>query len=55
MENGKIIHGWFTGFIPSNEPRYAITVFINNGRSGGSSAAPIFKQVGENILTNIKR
>ncbi|MCQ1529795.1 peptidoglycan D,D-transpeptidase FtsI family protein [Lutispora saccharofermentans] len=55
MKNGNIIHGWFTGFIPSNDPQYAITVFINNGRSGGGSAAPIFKQVGENILTNIKR
>lgn len=55
IDNGKIIHGWFTGFIPSNDPQYAITVFINNGRSGGRSAAPVFKQIGENIIKNIRR
>ncbi|MDD2482591.1 MAG: penicillin-binding transpeptidase domain-containing protein, partial [Lutispora sp.] len=55
MNNGKIIHGWFSGFIPSNNPQYAITIFINNGQSGAKSAAPIFKQVGEKILKNIKR
>lgn len=55
MQSGKVTHGWFSGFIPSNDPQYAITVFINNGQSGGKSAAPIFKQVGEKILKNIKR
>lgn len=55
IDNGRIIHGWFTGFIPSDNPQYAITVFINNGRSGGRSAAPVFKQIGEAILKNIKR
>lgn len=55
IDNGRIIHGWFTGYIPSDNPQYAITVFINNGRSGGRSAAPVFKQIGEAILKNIKR
>jgi len=55
IDNGRIIHGWFTGFIPSDNPQYAITVFINNGRSGGRSAAPVFKQIGESVLKNIKR
>ncbi|MGI5999026.1 MAG: peptidoglycan D,D-transpeptidase FtsI family protein [Lutispora sp.] len=55
IDNGRIIHGWFTGFIPSNNPQYAITVFINNGRSGGRSAAPVFRQIGEAIIKNIKR
>jgi len=55
IDNGRIIHGWFTGYIPSDNPQYAITVFINNGRSGGKSAAPVFKQIGEAIMKNIKR
>ncbi|SHI92022.1 peptidoglycan D,D-transpeptidase FtsI family protein [Lutispora thermophila] len=55
IDNGRIIHGWFTGFIPSNDPKYAITVFINNGRSGGRSAAPVFKQIGEDIMKTIRR
>ncbi|NLN48825.1 MAG: penicillin-binding protein 2 [Clostridiales bacterium] len=52
---GKVTHGWFSGFIPSIEPQYAITVFINDGKSGGSYAAPIFKEVAEEILYKIKR
>ncbi|NLM43578.1 MAG: penicillin-binding protein 2, partial [Clostridiales bacterium] len=53
MDNGNIIHAWFTGYIPSNNPEYAITVFINNGKSGGKTAAPIFRQIGERIIENI--
>lgn len=52
---GKVTHGWFSGFIPSIEPQYAITVFINDGKSGGDFAAPIFKEVAEEILYKIKR
>lgn len=52
---GKVTHGWFSGFIPSVEPQYAITVFINDGKSGGIHAAPIFKEVAEEILYKIKR
>lgn len=55
MNYGKVTHGWFSGYVPSIEPRYAITVFINDGKSGGASAAPIFKQVAEEILIKIKR
>lgn len=52
---GKVIHGWFSGYVPSIEPKYAITVFINDGKSGGASAAPIFKEIAEEILIKIKR
>lgn len=52
---GQVTHGWFSGFAPSIEPQYAITVFINDGKSGGSIAAPIFKEVAKEILTKIKR
>jgi len=54
MDNGRIIHAWFTGYIPSKDPEYAITVFINNGKSGGKTAAPIFRQVAEKIIENRK-
>ncbi len=52
---GKVTHGWFSGYIPTIEPQYAITVFINDGKSGGTSAAPIFKEAAEEILSKIKR
>jgi len=45
----KLTHGWFTGFYPANRPKYAITIFVYDGKSGSGSAVPIFKQICENI------
>lgn len=40
-------HGWITGFTPCEDPEYTITVFVENGGSGSTSAGPIFKQIVE--------
>ncbi|OPJ56974.1 peptidoglycan D,D-transpeptidase FtsI family protein [Alkalithermobacter paradoxus] len=51
--NGKrVVHGWFTGYYPFIKPKYAITVFVYDGRSGGGAAAPIFKEILEKINQN---
>ncbi|NLP31350.1 MAG: hypothetical protein GX363_09515 [Clostridiales bacterium] len=39
------VHSWFTGFTPSDNPEYVITVFIENGGSGRKSAVPIFNKM----------
>ena len=38
-------HGLFVGFGPINNPKYAISVVIEHGGSGSSSAAPIASKV----------
>ena len=38
----KMVHGWFTGFVPAENPEYIITVFVENGGSGRKSAVPLF-------------
>lgn len=38
-------HAWFVGFAPSEEPRVAIAVLLENGGGGGSAAAPIASRV----------
>lgn len=43
------VHGWFTGFFPADNPQYALCVFVENGRSGAKSAAPIFKEIADKI------
>lgn len=49
--NGEeVVHGWFTGFFPSEKPQYTITVFIENGGSGRGSALPIFEEVANYII-----
>ncbi|SHE50872.1 penicillin-binding protein 2 [Caldanaerobius fijiensis DSM 17918] len=51
-ETGKtgISHGWFAGYAPYSDPRYAVVVFAENGGEGGVRAAPVFKDIVENIL-----
>lgn len=38
-------HSWMTGFIPSNKPKLALVVFVENGGSGGITGGKIVKQV----------
>ena len=44
------IDAWFSGYAPVKDPRYAVTVIVTNGVSGGKTAAPIFKDIMEQIL-----
>lgn len=38
-------HAWFTAFAPAEKPEIAVTVLVEHGLHGGSTAAPIAKQV----------
>ena len=46
----KIVHAWFAGYFPKLNPKYSITVFIENGQSGGTIAAPVFEEIAKNIM-----
>lgn len=51
IEDGrKIIHAWFTGYFPYDEPRYAMSVFVEDGTAGGTSAAPVFAEIAAKIM-----
>ncbi len=43
--DGEIVHGWFTGFFPVENPRYTVTVFVENGKTGSASALPVFDEI----------
>ena len=45
FETGKETHAWFTGFAPSDSPRLAVTVLVEEAGSGGNVAAPIAKKI----------
>ena len=42
-------HALFVGYMPSNNPKYAISIVIEHGGSGAGVAAPIAKKVFEFI------
>lgn len=43
-------HAWFVAFAPADAPRIAVTVLVEHGGHGGSTAAPIAKRVIEAYL-----
>lgn len=46
QDGGEVkTHAWITGYTPCREPEYIITVFVENGDSGSSSAGPIFRKI----------
>ncbi|MBQ5588078.1 MAG: penicillin-binding protein 2 [Selenomonadales bacterium] len=48
--DGKSInHAWFSGYFPRQAPHYVCTVMIEEGKSGGGVAAPIFREIMEII------
>lgn len=48
-DGNEIIHAWFVGFYPAEEPKYAVAVFAEGMNSGGDNAAPIFKEICDKI------
>lgn len=38
-------HAWFVAFAPADDPRIAIAVLVENGRSGSGTAAPIARKI----------
>lgn len=43
-----MVHGWFVGFFPYEKPKYAMSVFLQNGQSG-QGAAKIFLEIAKEI------
>lgn len=43
-------HGWFVGYAPVDNPRYAMTVLIEHGGGGSSAAAPVAKDLMQRTL-----
>lgn len=52
-EDGKeILNNYFTGFYPADKPKYVITVFALDGKSGSETCAPVFKEICDFISEN---
>ena len=52
-ENGnEIKYCWFVGFFPVEKPKYVICILKENGSSGGTDGAPVFKEIAESIYIN---
>ena len=43
--NEEMTHGWFCGFFPYDNPRYAMAVLSENGKNGSESCIPAFREI----------
>lgn len=50
IDGVKIIQAWFAGYFPAKNPKYSVAIFIEDGKSGGEAAAPIFAEIGTEIM-----
>jgi len=46
----EILNTWFAGYLPAENPRWAVVVMVEEGISGAESAAPVFKDLAEILL-----
>lgn len=47
---GRPTHAWFTSFAPYENPRYAVTVFVEEGGEGSASAVPVAQAIYDQLL-----
>lgn len=38
-------HGWFIGYAPYDNPKIVVSIILENAGGGGSTAAPIARQI----------
>lgn len=50
VKNVKHLITWFVSFAPFENPRYAVVVVIEGGDAGGSTCAPMARQVYQTII-----
>lgn len=48
----EICQAWITGYFPCDNPKYAVTILVENGDYGNISCAPLFKKIVELITDN---
>ncbi len=46
-DGSLMVHGWFVGFYPYDNPKYAMAIFLENGQSGSYSAQIFLEIVGK--------
>lgn len=46
----EILNTWFGGYIPADNPKWAIVVMVESGSSGAVNAAPVFKEIAKELL-----
>ncbi|MBR2914116.1 MAG: hypothetical protein IKC40_09375 [Oscillospiraceae bacterium] len=52
-DGNEYCHAWITGYFPIEEPKYAVTVLVEDGGYGNDAAAPIFREIADRIAVEL--
>lgn len=48
--NGEeLLQGWFVGFFPADEPKYVVSIVVEDASSGNADASPVFKTIADEL------
>lgn len=48
--NGEeLLQGWFVGFFPADEPKYVVSIVVEDASSGNADASPVFKAIADEL------
>lgn len=50
FDSAKETHAWFVGYAPADDPQIAVCVIVEEGGSGGQTAAPIARKLFDEYL-----
>jgi cell division protein FtsI/penicillin-binding protein 2 len=49
-DDPQLAHGWYTGYLPADNPQIAFAVFVEYGGSGGTSAGSVVTQMADALV-----
>ena len=45
----ELLNTWFAGYFPAEQPKYAVSVLVQNGKTGNLSAGPVFAKIADQV------
>lgn len=49
VDGNEIFNGWFVGFFPADEPKYVVSIVVENASSGNADASPVFQAIADEL------
>lgn len=53
LNDKETLDTWFGGYFPTQEPRWAVVVLVEEGESGARSAAPVFREIAQGMVQRL--
>lgn len=50
IDGEEVLNTWFAGYLPADQPRWAIVILAEEGKSGAENCAPVFKAIAQGLL-----